>query len=146
MRDEYVTAQDVRRIQVCNHVRYRKTALSLTIQKRELEAAEIRLHPKDGNSVLCWVEQLLNEDALLAFKASADPVPEGSTLAADSFVLIIQTNYQKEVFQMLGNSFMGIDATHNTTHYENFNLFTLIVRDKWGHGKSSIALCRMARH
>ena len=35
------------------------------------------------------------------------------------------------------HAFAGIDATHNTTHYENTNLFTVIVRDKWGYGKIS---------
>lgn len=29
---------------------------------------------------------------------------------------------------------MGIDATHNTTYYENMSLFTVLVRDRWGHG------------
>ena len=29
---------------------------------------------------------------------------------------------------------MGIDATHNTTQYEGVSLFTVIVRDAWGHG------------
>jgi hypothetical protein len=66
---------------------------------------------------------------------SCDPPPPGSHLARDAFILIIQTAYQKELFEALGNFFIGIDATHNTTHYENVSLFTVIARDQWGHGK-----------
>jgi len=102
-----------------------------------MEAQEIRLHPHDGPSIVLWAAWLREEGALLAFKANCDSPPVGSTLARNAFVLIVQTEYQKKSFQNLGNSFMGIDATHNTTHYENVSLFTLIVRDKWGHGEIS---------
>jgi hypothetical protein len=100
-----------------------------------MEAQEIRLHPQDGPSIMLWAAQLQEEGALLAFKASCDPPPAGSFLAPDAFVLIVQTEYQREMFRKLGHAFMGIDATHNTTHYENVSLFTLIVRDHWGHGE-----------
>lgn len=75
--------------------------------------------------------------AILGFKSSEDPVPKGSDLARDTFALIIQTEYQREVFKKYGHAFAGLDATHNTTYYENTSLFTVIVRDKWGHGKIS---------
>jgi hypothetical protein len=71
---------------------------------------------------------------LLAFKCSSDPPPVNSGLAADVFILIVQTAYQRDVFQQDGHSFAGIDATHNTTQYENTSLFTVLVRDRWGHG------------
>ena len=92
------------------------------------------MNPQDGASIILWAAQLREEKSLLAFKMSCDPPPTGSALAPDVFVLIVQTPYQKEAFQKLGNSFMGFDATHNTTHYENVSLFTLIVCDNWGHG------------
>ena len=60
---------------------------------------------------------------------------DGSGLAVDTFVLMIQTHYQKEVFEKYGHGFAGIDATHNTTHYENMSLFTVIIQDNWGHGE-----------
>jgi hypothetical protein len=103
--------------------------------KREIETAEIRLHPKDGPSILLWVAQLRAENMLLAFKMSCDPPPAGSGLVSDVFVLILQTEYQGEMYRQLGHAFVGIDATHNTTHYQNLSLFTLIVCDRWGHGK-----------
>ena len=65
----------------------------------------------------------------MAFKSGTGPVPPGSKLASDAFALIIQCPYQREVFKKDGRSFAGIDATHNTTHYENMSLFTVIIHD-----------------
>jgi hypothetical protein len=64
-------------------------------------------------------------------------VPEGSNLAPDAFVLIFSTEWQREKFREHGSGFVAIDATHNTTYYENMMLFTLLVRDRWGHGVHS---------
>lgn len=91
----------------------------------------------DGQSVLHWVERLREAGSLMGFKSSSDPVPAGfEDLWTETFCLMIQTEYQRELFKREGHQFAGIDATHNTTHYENTSLFTVIVRDKWGHGKS----------
>ena len=67
---------------------------------------------------------------MLGFKSCADSAPKGSDLTPDTFALVIQTPYQREVFKQYGHAFAGVDATHNTTHYENTSLFTVIVRDK----------------
>jgi hypothetical protein len=85
--------------------------------------------------VLRWVERLRESGDLLAFKSSADVALVGSGLEKDVFVLIIQTAYQREVFLQDGHSFAGIDATHNMTQYENTSLFTVLIRDRWGHGQ-----------
>jgi len=39
--------------------------------------------------------------------------------------------------QELGSDLLSVDATHNTTQYIGLQLFTIMVRDLWGHG----ALC-----
>lgn len=116
-RDEFVQMADILRIQ------------------KLLEKETIRLHSNDGLSSLKWIEALKKDGSILAFKSSSDPPPEGSGLAPDVFVLCIQTTYQKQLFSRLGHHFSAIDATHNTTHYENTSLFTVLNRDKWGHGK-----------
>lgn len=74
------------------------------------------------------------DDSVLAFKSAGDAPPEGSLLAANDSVLILQDSYQKELFEKHGPKFAGIDATHNVTYYKGMLLFTLIVRDNWGHG------------
>jgi hypothetical protein len=80
------------------------------------------------------VERLREKGAVLAFKSSGDAPPLGSSLSPGAFVLILQNEYQRKMFNEHGNKFSGIDATHNTTQYENVSLFTVIVRDRWGHG------------
>jgi hypothetical protein len=99
--------------------------------QRELDAALIRLHPQDGISVLFWVEKLKSQ---IAFKSCNDPPPEGSGLDQEAIILIIQCPYQQEMFDQLGNTFLGIDATYNTTQYEAVSLFTVLVQDRCGHG------------
>ena len=91
------------------------------------------------------MEHLQRDGEILGFKSSADPVPKGSGLADNAFVLMIQTKYQREVFGKYGHTFAGLDATHNTTHYENTSLFTVIVRDQWGHGEPKPFLFMDAR-
>jgi hypothetical protein len=103
-----------------------------------IEEETVRLASQDGESVLKWVEVLCKRRHYVEIKSSSDEPPSNSNLDRGSFVLIIQTKYQQECWQKHGHRFAGIDATHNTTHYENMNLFTLLVRDRWGHGMQSI--------
>lgn len=42
-----------------------------------------------------------------------------------------------DAFRRLGDGFIGIDATHNTTQYQDLLLFTIVARDRWGHGEWS---------
>ncbi|KAF7372423.1 SWIM-type domain-containing protein [Mycena venus] len=115
-RMEFIELRDIRRIE------------------KEIEAEAIRLHPDDGQSTILWVQRLRNKGHLLAFKSKTDPVPPGSNLTHNLFLLAIQTDWQRQIFAKYGHKLVCIDATHNVTMYENLNLTTLVVRDKWGHG------------
>ncbi|KAJ7744259.1 hypothetical protein DFH07DRAFT_963791 [Mycena maculata] len=77
--------------------------------------------------------KLHDEGHFVFLKRSDEVLPPGSDLERDSFVLIIQTKYQQECWEKYGSCFTGINGTHNTTHYKNMTLFTLLVRDNWGH-------------
>jgi hypothetical protein len=48
--------------------------------------------------VLKWIERLHESGEIIAFKSSMGAVPEGSALAKNTFVLVIQTKYQQEVY------------------------------------------------
>jgi len=96
---------------------------------------KIRLHPSDAISTRLRMERLARQGALTFYKDKQDRAPIGSRLPEDAFVLCIQTKFQLNAFQRLGNGFIGIDATHNTTQYQNLLLFTIITRDRWGRGK-----------
>jgi hypothetical protein len=47
---------------------------------------------------------------------------------------MIQTDWQRSIFAKYVQALLCIYGTHNVTMYENLNLTTLLVRDKWKHG------------
>ena len=99
-----------------------------------VDAEMIRLHPQDGVSVKLWVERLKEENILIFYKDRLDASPPGLPMLEGHLILCIQTRYQLDAFRRLGNRFIGIDATHNTTQYPEIMLYTIIARDDWGHG------------
>jgi hypothetical protein len=103
---------------------------------RQIEQDKIRLNPEDAISVKLWVDRLKDQNFAIFLKDKATDPPMGSDLHKTAFILCIQTPFQLDAFERLGNGFIGIDATHNTTQYPDFLLFTIIARDRWGHGAS----------
>ena len=85
----------------------------------------------NNNAILLqlWVLQLQHDGSVCLLKDKIDPAPPETGLSPDSFVLCIQTKFQKDCFLALGSDFVSIDATHDTTQYEGLQLFTLLVRD-----------------
>jgi hypothetical protein len=102
--------------------------------RRDVEREDIQLDPNDANSMRIWVDKLRSEGHFVYYKDKHDPPPDESDLAKDLFILCIQSNFQWEAFQRLGNTFLGIDATHNVTQYKGILLFMIMARDHWGHG------------
>ena len=102
--------------------------------RKEIKWKSIRLDPNDARLTQIWTETLQSEGHFITYKDKLDPPPEDSYLAEDVFFLCIQTKFQKDAFQRLGNVFLGIDTTHNTTQYEGILLFTMMARDHWGKG------------
>jgi hypothetical protein len=82
-----------------------------------------------------WVDILKDEDAFLGVKAKTDTPQPGLGLADDLFYLMIQTVFQRKMYKKYARNLLCVDGTHNTTHYDNTTLFTLIVRDDYGHGE-----------
>jgi len=100
-----------------------------------LDNDKIRLHPDDAISTRLLIGQLAAQDTHTFYKDRQDRAPIDSRLPEDAFVLCIQTSFQLDAFRRLGKGFIGIDATHNITQYQNILLFTIVARDDWGHGK-----------
>jgi hypothetical protein len=113
---------------------YHITTRDISRLRRIVENDEIRLDDNDAISVRLWVTKLRQCGAEAVLKDKRDPPPPGSGLSPDAFALCIQTQFQRDRFQALGSDFLSIDATHNTTQYAGVQLFTLLVRDLWGHG------------
>jgi len=101
-----------------------------------LENDKIRLHPDDAVSTRLLIKQLSSKGTLTFYKDKQDCALIDSRLPDDAFVLCIQTSFQLDAFERLGNGFIGINATHNTTQYQDLLLFTIITRDHWGHGNN----------
>ena len=116
-RDRFISPQDITRL------------------GRLLTNDKIRLHPEDAIFTQIWADKLRSENARIFHKNKVDPPPPGSSLQQEDFVLCIQTPFQLDAFRRLGDYFIGIDATHNITIYEGLQLFTIIARDRWGHGE-----------
>ena len=120
-RDHYITMGEICRI------------------RKEVQRADIRLDANDAHSTRIWVDKLRSQGDFVYYKDKRDPSPEGSDLANNLFALCIQSKFQKEAYERLGNGFLGIDATHNVTQYKGIQLFTLMARDNWGHGMYSLS-------
>ena len=101
---------------------------------RVIEQETIQLHPEDAISARLWVDRLKAKGVNVFYKDRTGQPPSGSDLQHDAYLLCIQTPFQLDAFRRLGCGFIGIDATHNTTQYQDLQLFTIIARDWWGHG------------
>ena len=107
--------------------------------QRIVDDEEIRFDENDMISIKVWATRL-QEAGAKVMKDKIDTPPPGSGLSPDTFVFCIQTKFQKNQFTLIGENFLGIDATHNTTQYAGLLLFTLIARDHWGHGTLKLGL------
>ena len=102
---------------------------------RVVEQETICLHPEDAISIRLWMDRLKKDNMNVFYKDKLTPPPPASRLQGDTFILCVQTPFQIDAFRRLGDGgFIGIDATHNVTHFRDVLLFTIIARDRWGHG------------
>jgi hypothetical protein len=115
-RDHYLTMDEISRV------------------RKAIDREIVQLDPNDVNSTRIRVDHLLADGHFIFYKDKQDLLPEGSDLAPDLFVLCIQMKFQLEWFRQLGNTFLGIDTTHNITQYKGILLFTVMARDHFGHG------------
>ena len=99
-----------------------------------IEEEMICLHNEDIILMKLWIDKMEHENARVFLKDKITQPPPGSNLDTEAFVMCIQTCFQVDAFWHLGDGFIGINATHNVTQYPGFLLFTIVARDRWGHG------------
>ena len=99
---------------------------------------EIKRHENDATSVSVIVEELREEpfNPILIYKPQGTKDPLYSTLSDDTFILALQTKFQKELYEAHASTILCIDSTHGTNQYR-FKLITCIVPDD--HGKGMLA-------
>ena len=75
----------------------------------------VQLDANDAQSTQNWIETLKSEEEIIYYKDKWNPPSEGSDLTSNFFILCLQTRFQKEAYNCLGNAFLDIDVTHNVT-------------------------------
>jgi hypothetical protein len=92
------------------------------------------LHQDDGISAAEWAKSLSAKGGLLYFKGVGDAAQPDSLIPQDAFVMIFQSSWQREVWASIGKNYLGTDGTHNVTHYQKLNLYSILARDEFGRG------------
>ena len=95
----------------------------------------IKRHQDDSTSVTMMVAELWQEpfDPILIFKPQGLKNPTLPTLAIESFVLVVQSQFQMELYRKHASTIICIDLTHGTNHYR-FKLISALVPDEYGKG------------
>ena len=108
----------------------------LNIKSRVQDQAIIK-HPDDATSVLLAVTQLQQEEfnPVLFFKQQHTVDPDHPEFASDSFILILQSEFQQQMYLRFASKIVCIDSTHGTNAYK-FKLLTLMVADDFAMGKT----------
>uniref|UniRef100_A0A8D8QX49 ZSWIM1/3 RNaseH-like domain-containing protein n=1 Tax=Cacopsylla melanoneura TaxID=428564 RepID=A0A8D8QX49_9HEMI len=91
-------------------------------------------HANDATSVKLWVEDLENQapdSPVLLYKEQG--VPSDLGLQAEDFVLVIMSDYQKDMIKEFGSQRICIDGTHGLNSSE-FTLHSLVVIDERATG------------
>lgn len=104
----------------------------------------IKRHKDDATFVTVLVSELQEEvfDPVLFFKPQGRKSPEYPSLAEESFVLALQTNFQLEMYKQHASTILCIDSTHGTNQYR-FKLITAVVPDDLGKGQYKLLfLCK----
>jgi hypothetical protein len=91
-------------------------------------------HDDDATSVAMMVQKLRleNYDPILIYMPYMKMIP-GLDMLKGSFILGIQTEQQKVMYEKFGNNIICIDSTHKTNYY-NYKLITVMVVDEYHKG------------
>ena len=116
-RKHFITKQDVANVRV--------KIKDLTVIRNQ----------EDATSVDLFVRELQQEpyDPILLYKRQQEIDPEYPTLPRESFLLELQTEFQKHLYQEHASNVLCFDYTHDTNAYK-FKLITVMIADEYGQG------------
>ena len=95
------------------------------------------IHNKeDAVPVDMFVQELCTEpyNPILLYNRQHETDKQCPSLAEDTFLLAIQTDFQRELYEQYAHKVVCIDATHGTNAYR-FKLITVMIPDDYGQGK-----------
>ena len=106
----------------------------LNMSRKVNHLSRIR-HENDAQSVEEIVAELKQEsyNPILCYKRQGILDPDIPQLPADGFVVVFQTKFQKDLYEMFASTIVCIDSTHKTNSH-NFKLITVVVPDEYGEG------------
>jgi len=95
----------------------------------------IQRHKDDATSVSLFVSELKQESfsPVVVFKPQGQKHPDYPNVPEESFILVLQTKFQLELYKKHASTIMCIDSTHGTNQYR-FKLITVVVPDDYGKG------------
>ena len=95
-------------------------------------------HSEDAISVDRIVAELSQESSspVLVYKSQGSKHPDYSNLQDSTFLLVLMTAYQSQLFAEFGHKVVCLDSTHKTNEYR-FKLITLLVVDEFHKGMYS---------
>ena len=112
------------------------------LNKRDIRNIRVKVHDRlvirhqdDAQSVCLAVLQLQQEpyNPVMAFKVQGKLDRIHSTLPEDAFLLAIETEFQRDMYQKYAGRILCIDSTHGTNAYR-YKLITCIAPDHYGQG------------
>lgn len=106
----------------------------LNLSRKVNHFSKIR-HENDAQSVDQMVRELRAEDVdpVLCYKRQGVEDPAYPKLPTEAFVLALQTNFQRELFDNFASTIVCLDSTHKTNCH-SFKLITVLVPDEYGEG------------
>ena len=115
----------------CEHLVTRQDIRNI---KTQYNVDGISRHKDNPISVNAWVEEMMSlpYNPVLFYKPQGTTDPNGN-LADNDFLLVIQTEFMRDMFSRFGNNAVCMDTTHGTNAYD-FNLITAVVIDEYGEG------------
>ncbi|GFY49166.1 MULE domain-containing protein [Trichonephila inaurata madagascariensis] len=100
----------------------------------------VKRHEVDAGNVKLWAQEMKNngENCIVFFKEQGQ-LGNDYCLKDEDFVLLIMTDFQKEMITKYGKDKICIDGTHGLNSY-NFNLYSVLVVDEHKNG-IPVAFC-----
>jgi len=110
----------------------------LNIKRKVVDNSVIR-HSDDATSVQLAVNALQEEEynPILYFKPQHIDDHDHPQLSTDTFILILQTEFQRKMYSQFCSKIVCIDSTHGTNSYK-FKLITLLVSDDFAAGMLAV--------
>ena len=118
------------------HLISRKDIANIKRQYNNKIIEGVQRHHNDLISVSAIVEEMetLKYNPILIFKQQGEEANNlGSCLDKNDFLLVIQTEFQRDMFKKYGNRGVCIDATYKVNDYD-FHLITILVFDDFQEG------------